>query len=256
MSRRGDGSIGLMTPRSRYLALFFAALLCVPVLARAAELDKGVFRISLRGRAMGRENFFIDQYSDSIVVQSTVHMIVLTEAGDDSLDKSISLQVDPFDLNLRHYESTQKLAGSKVTRGLVMSDTSFASYREENGFGSGDVLVRPPGRIFLHDPDVYVLFDVIARNLHTQTFDSRPITLMVLGARDTTLEITATKLGVAPLRWGARTLQANKLMLADGTNRLLLWCDDRGRLLLFEDPASGLRVERVAPAVKARKRAS
>lgn len=245
-----------MITRSRCLAWCFIALICVPVLAHAAELDKGVFRISLRGRAMGRENFFIDQYSDSIVVRSTVRMTVLTPNGDDSLEKSISLHVDPFDLNLRHYESTQTVAGGKVTRGLVMSDTSFASYREENGFGSGEILVRPPGRIFLHDPDVYVLFDVIARNLHTQTFDSRPITLMVLGQRDTTLEITATKLGIAPLRWGARTLQASKLMLDDGTNRLLLWSDPRGRLLVFEDPASGLRVVRDAPAAKARKRAS
>ncbi len=245
-----------MTRRSLPLVLWLAALICLPALAHAAELDHGVFRISLRGRSMGRENFFIDQYSDSVVVQSTVKMTVLTPDGEASLEKSVRLLVDPFDLNLRYYDSVQTLAGGKVTRGLIMSDTSFASNREENGFGTSDILVRPPGRIFLHDPDVYVLFDVITRNLHTQTFDSRPITLMVLGQRDTTLEIKATKLGVAPLRWGARTLQANKLALEDGTNRLVLWSDSRGRLLVFEDPASGLRVVRDAPPVKARKRTS
>ena len=245
-----------MTPRSRYLSLCFVLLVCVPALAHAAELDKGVFRISLRGRSMGRENFFIDHYSDSIVVQSTVKMDILTPGGQLPLVKSIRMQVDPFDLDLRHYDSSQSIGDDKVSRALVMSDTSFASNREENGFGSGDILVRPPGRIFLHDPDVYVLFDVITRNLHTQTFDSRPITLMVLGQRDTTIEVTATKLGVGPLRWGTRTLQANKLSLEDGVNKLLLWSDSRGRLLVFEDPASGLRVVRDAPAAKTRKRAS
>jgi len=243
-----------MTPRLLRIALCFVALICVPALDHAGEIDEGVFRISLQGRSMGRENFFIDQYADSIIVESSVRMLVLMPGGQDTLDKAIRLHVDPFDLNLREYQSVQTIGNFKVSRGLTMSDTSFASYREENGLGFGDILVRPPGRIYLHDPDVYVLFDVISRNLHTQTFDSRPITLMVLGERDTTIEVTATRLGTAPLKWGARTLQANKVALEDGTNRMVLWSDSRGRLLVFEDPVSGLRVVRDAPPVKARKR--
>ena len=75
--------------------------------------------------------------------------------------------------------------------------------------------------------------------------------------RDTTLEVTATRLPPAPLRWGARTVQARRLKLDDGTNQILLWSDARGRLLKLEEPVSGLRVVRDAPAVKpARRRKS
>jgi len=237
--------------RLAFVLLALAALAPAP---RAAEIDAGKFLIYLRGRTMGYENFFIDQYADSVVVESMVRQLIIAPDGDDSLMKTARLFVSAFDLDLRHYESSYTLGRSKITRGLILADTSLTSYREVNGYGTADVLVRPPGRIYVHDPDVYALFDVISRNLLRQEFDSRPITLMVLGPRDTTLEVTATRLPPEPLRWGARTLQARRLKLDDGTNQILMWSDTRGRLLKLEEPVSGLRVVRAAPAVKPRAR--
>jgi hypothetical protein len=232
---------------------FLAALLvasCFAAPGSADPIDFGTFRIYLRGRAMGNETFTIDQFADSVVVESNVRQTILTPTGEDSLIKNATLFVSAFDLDLRFYHSAQTLGANKVVRGLVMSDTAFTSYREENEHGQGDVLVRPPGRIYLHDPDVYSLFDVISRNLHRQQFTSRPITLMVLGPRDTTVEITATRLANDPLHWGTHTVQASRLVLDDGSNQILMWSDARGRLLQLEEPASGLRVVRVPPAAK------
>ena len=229
--------------------------LAMPAWARAELLDQGTFKIYLRGRALGSENFFYDQYSDSIVIESNVHQKILTPSGDTDLDKAALLHVSSFDLDLRLYHSNQTLGGThKVVRDLVMSDTSFTSYREENGHGDGDVLVRPPGRLYVHDPDVYTLFDVISRNLHGQQFDTRPITLMVLGPRDTTIEITVRRLPAQPLQWGARTVQAERLQLDDGSNKIDLWSDPRGRLLQLEEKVAGLRVVRTPPARTTAKR--
>ncbi len=236
------------------LLVALALLIPLALPARAELLDKGTFKIYLRGRALGQENFFFDQYSDSIVIESDIHQKIITPTGDTPLEKSALLHVSAFDLDLRLYHSNQTLEGGKIVRDLVMRDTAFTSYREENGHGDGDVLVRPPGRIYVHDPDVYMLFDVISRNLHGQRFDSRPITLMVLGPRDTTLEVTATRLPSQPMQWGARTVQAERLRLDDGTNQIQMWSDSRGRLLKLEETASGLRVVRTPPGTLPAKR--
>jgi hypothetical protein len=91
---------------------------------------------------------------------------------------------------------------------------------------------------------------VISRNLNRQQFEQRPITLMVLGPSDTTIEVTVKRLAPAALKWGTKTVQARRLEIDDGYNQVLLWTDDRGRMLCFEAPASGLRVTRDPPAAK------
>ena len=240
----------------RWLVLLaLAAIAWAAAPAHAKPIDKGIYRIYLNGRSMGSEIFYFDQFSDSLVVQSAVTQLVrIPDGGEDSLKKSCQLSVNTFDLDMRVYQSVQMFRGQKIARTLVMSDTMFSSYREINDRGSVDVLERPPGRLYVHDPDVYVLFDVIARNLNTQKFDSRPITLMVLGPSDTTLEVTATRKPPAPKKWGAKTLQSRAIELDDGVNRVVIWCDTRGRMIELEIPAAGLRVVRDAPDVKARPR--
>ena len=95
-------------------------------------------------------------------------------------------------------------------------------------------------------PADHGLFDLISRSLVHQTFDQRPIELMVLGPRDTVVEVTARRLAPAPLTWGGHVTRTARLMLDDGINQILLWHDPRGRLLQLEDASSGLRVVRDA----------
>jgi hypothetical protein len=242
--------------RARGAGIVLAGLVACAIFgpARAAVIDEGTYRIYLNGRAMGSEPFFFDQFTDSVVVQSVISQIIrFPDGGEDSLKKSSFLTVDAFDLNMRFYQSVQMLRAQKFSRALVMSETTYSSYTEVDNHGSGEVMVRPPGRIYLHDPDIYVLFDVIARSLSAQAIDARPILLLVLGPRDTTLEVQAKKLPATAKKWGAKTLQSRRIELDDGVNRVVLWCDTRGRLIEMEIPASGLRVVRDPPKVKPRK---
>ena len=60
-----------MISRSTSWLLVLGALIAFSGVAHSAELDDGGFRIYLNGREMGRESFIIDQYADSIIVQSS-----------------------------------------------------------------------------------------------------------------------------------------------------------------------------------------
>src|SRR5262249_54099950 len=121
---------------------------------------------------------------------------------------------------------------------------------EQNEIGSGDTMVRPPGRVYVIDAQLFVLFDLMGRNLSAQTFESRPLEMVVLGARDTVLEATAQALGVEPIRWGAREVQARKYSIADTDTQFLLWVDARGHMLRLTQPAIDLRVDREPPKPK------
>jgi hypothetical protein len=227
----------------------------LPRAARGESLDQGTFQISVGGRAMGTEQFFYDVYGDSAVVQSGVRELVRTPSGaEDTLKKSCLLSVNAFDLDLRYYSSNQLVHGMSLKRELGMQDTLIAASSEINGHGLTTILAKPLGRIYVHDPELYVLFDVISRNLHTQTFDSRPINLLVLGPTDTTIEVTATRLPPAPYRWGAKNLQADRLKLDDGVNQITIWSDSKGRMLRLEKPGAGLVVTRVPQSVKPAKK--
>jgi hypothetical protein len=232
-----------------------AAIVLVAAASRpapAAEVDYGVYIVSIQGKEVGFEHFVFDVYRDTIVVESGVRQLMTTRNGPDSLRKRIKMMVTTFDMALLNYQSNETLAGKLRTRGLVMADTQYTAYWEVDGVGEGLVYERPPGRLYVHDPEVYVLFDVISRDLSEKEFSSRPISLLVLGARDTTIEVRVTRLPPERIRWGHKPVEAKKLSLHDGFQELLLWSDQAGRLLRLEKPATGLRVERKPPPVKAR----
>ena len=134
-------SVPRLTGLARLAWVLLALAALVPA-ARAAPIDSGKFRIYLRGRSMGYENFFIDQYADSVVMESLVRQLIITPDGDDSLMKTARLFVSAFDLDLRHYESTYTLGRARVTRGLILADTSLTSYREVNGYGTAPHLLK------------------------------------------------------------------------------------------------------------------
>ena len=96
----------------------------------------------------------------------------------------------------------------------------------------------------------FVLFDVICRNLHEQSFEKRPVTVVVLGSRDTVLEATVTDLGADSIRWGARPVAARKLSISDRRTEFSVWVSPAGRMLRLTQPEAGLRVERDAPPVR------
>jgi hypothetical protein len=221
-------------------------------LVSSEEVDYGVYTVSVKGTAVGVEDFVFDVYRDTILITSASRTLVQTPDGPDSLKKAVSIMLSTFDMGLLSYQSNEEVAGNLRTRGLIMADTQYTAFWEYNKVGDAMVFDRPPGRLYVHDPGVYVLFDLIARDLNEKQFTTRPIQLMVLGRRDTTVEAQVTRLPPERIRWGHKPVEARKFSINDGRNELLIWLDQQGRMLRLEQAASGLRVERKPPPIKGR----
>jgi len=243
------------TPRGS----FARALTCASVAAvlgapqaGANVPDSGAFKIYQRGQAIGIETFgyFID--ADSMLVSAHTRA-VLPSVPDDTLYKDCWLVVSKDDYDLRAYRSQQTFRGTYVLRGLVPGDTIFTVYRQSEVGGEGSTLVRPPGRLFIMDPFLYSMFDVIGRNLHDQKFESRPIQMLVMADADTVIAARATDLGQEKIPWGGKPVTCRKLAVSDGATEFILWISPIGRMIQLEEPVSGLRVEREPPPIKPRR---
>jgi hypothetical protein len=233
------------------LSLVATAIQALPARSDTpATVDSGSYRIYRNDRVVGTESFAFETRGDSLIVTSHMLQTLLGSPSPDTLEKTMGMVVKAEDYDLWSYESHQTLRGQRIHRGLVMGDTALTSYFQLNEHGEGDRVVRPPGRIFVVDPQVFVLYDVICRNLHGKSFQQRPILLYALGARDTMEEATATDLGTETIRWAARPVQARKLKISDAVMEFYVWISPRGRMLRLSQPEYGLRVERAAAPIK------
>ncbi len=221
--------------------------------APATVIDKGTYRVYQHDRALGTETFSYESIGDSLSVFSHVVQVLPGPDGDLPIDKQVVLIVSPFDYDLKFYQSTLKAGGRDLTRGLVVHDTAFTAYRESSDRGGmGDRFARPPGRLFVLDGQVFVLFDVMCRDLGAKAFKQRPVSVILLRDElDQVTEITVTDLGADSIRWAARPMVARKLRFADSYSTFHAWVGPRGYMLRLEQAGSGLRVERdPSPPVK------
>lgn len=214
-------------------------------------VDAGSFRISQSGHMLGSEVFSFTGRGDSMLVQSRTFQVL---SSGDTLRKDVAQVVSLMDFGLRSYHSKQIAGGHTLTRGLELGDTAFISFRQIDQQGEGDVLVLPPGRVFVLDPKAFICFDLICRSLNKKVFETWPLTLIVLGPRDSVLAATATDLGTETIRWGSKPVQAHKLGIGDANTTFTAWAGPSGSMLRLEESTTGLRVERDAPAVKPRPR--
>jgi hypothetical protein len=211
------------------------------------ELDRGSFLIYQSGRLLGTEVFALVSSGDSLIVTSRSFQVLNST---DTLRKDVAQVVGLLDFGLRNYRSKQTFGRHTLTRGLELSDTAFTSFRQVGLQGVGERFALPPGRVFVVDPKVFICFDLICRSLQGKVFERRPLTLFVLGPRDSVVEATATDLGGETIRWGERPIQARKMSIGDAQTTFVAWAAPRGNLLRLEESTSGLRVERSPPPVK------
>jgi hypothetical protein len=212
-------------------------------------IDEGSLRIYQSGRFLGAEVFKISGHGDSMLVTSRTFQVL---PNGDTLRKDLAQVVGRMDFGLHNYHSKMKAGGHTLIRGLELGDTTYTSYRQIDGSGEGDVLVLPPGRVFVVDPKSFICFDVICRSIQGQVFDRRPLTLLVLGSPDSLLEAAAVDQGSETIRWGGKPVIARKLTIGDANTAFTVWASPHGGLLRLEQSESGLRVERDPPAVKPR----
>ena len=212
--------------------------------------DAGTFRVYFQDRLLGTETFSLEPRGDSVVVFSNVDEQIPTPMGDQKLDKKVSLTIKTLDYDLLSYSSEQTFLGRKLTRGLSPGDTVFTTYRESSTGGAGDTFVRPPGRMFVIDSQVFVLFDILLRSLHGKMFE-RPMSVVILGEpRDTVMEISCRPGASESIPVQGRPRPAQRVLLTDGTNEFTAWVATSGQMLRLDQPAAGLRVERVSLVAK------
>lgn len=244
----------LRTPSALLLAALLGAAAARPAGAavRVDPLhnDNGTYRVYFQDRLLGTETFSLEPRGDSVLVFSNIDEQIPTPMGDQKLDKKVSLTIKTLDYDLLSYNSEQSFLGRKLTRGLSPGDTVLTTYRESANGGAGDTYLRPPGRVFVIDSQVFVLFDIMLRSLHGKMFE-RPLSVMILGEpRDTLMEIACRPGTSETVAVQGHQRAAQRVLLTDGSNEFTAWVATSGQMLRLDQPAAGLRVERVSLASK------
>jgi hypothetical protein len=220
---------------------------------RGAVLDEGSFIVSQNGKPVRVEDFAIERMGDTLLVRAASHVALPGEAVRPT-DKSMILIVGPLDFAMGSYWSMQAAGPDTLRRGVEVTpgDTSCTVWRELNRAGTGDQIATPPGRLYVVDPPLFTSFNFIGRSLQGKLCDRRPITVFVLGPRDSLVAATVTDVGNETLRWAGRPVQARKLVIADEQTSYTTWFSPEGRMLRLEQPRFGVRVDRKPPPLKAR----
>lgn len=239
------------SPRLLLLPLLFAlAFVAHPAGAQVwldpLQNDAGVYQVYFRDRLLGTERFSFEPRGDSVVVYSNIDQVLPTPDGDKPLAKKTEMSVKALDYGLLGYQSEQDFLGRHVLRGINPHDTTVTTFRESNEMGSAETYERPPGRFFVIDGQVFVLFDIMLRSLHGKMIGERPLSVMVLGEpRDSVLEIRFQPGEPDTLRLDRKTWPTRRVTFTDGTTDFVAWVSAKGAMLRLEQPALGLRVVRV-----------
>jgi hypothetical protein len=223
----------------------------------AATLDRGRFIVLDHGQPVATERFEYDRVADSLQVSAVIERRLRAKDGSiKPFRKSVSLIVDSFDYGLRRYMSRTEFDGHVTVKGVMPTDTLMTIYTEIDDAGTADRLVMPPGRLFVMDPLVFTLFDVVCHNLQGHILKTRPISIVTLGQTSATSEATVTVAGADTVTWaGKRTVTAH-YTITDESSTFQVWASPKGELLRLVHEASGLVVMRdetdgVAPAPRA-----
>ena len=236
------------------LVTFSGALMaaCAHAQATADSIgyDIGRFVVLDHGQPIATERFQFDRIADSIQVSATIERRMRAPDGSTkAFQKQVSLVVDAFDYSLRHYTSNTRFDGHLSVKGILPGDTVMTIFSEKDDVGSADRITQPPGRVFVMDPLVFSLFDVVCRNVHGHILKSRPISLITLGQESATSEATVTVAGVDTIQWGGKRMIAERFTITDSSSTFLVWTSPKGEMLRLEHAASGLVVQRDEPAI-------
>jgi hypothetical protein len=231
--------------------LLFAATAARTVFAQdttATVIDHGRFIVLDRGRPVGSEEFQYTRQADSItVVAGHVRTLRDSTGAVKKWVKNCSLVVDAQDFGLRRYTSNQLFDTHEIVRGILPGDTAMTVYSEYDGAGGADLMSQPPGRLFIVDPPMFTLMDVICRNVSAHELEKRPVEMIALGEATHAVEGMAIAAGPDTIRWGGRRMVSRRYVLQDDEVTLFAWVSPSGQLLRLVHEASGLEVLREEP---------
>lgn len=241
------------------LLLALGVLFSAPALRAQQDpgprVDGGRLIVLDRGTPVGYEDFEYERRGDSLIV-SGVHTRNMREAGGATVTwvKKFGLVVDGRDFGLRSYTSNLEVGGRLTVKGVVPGDTAMTVYSEVDGAGTAERLVQPPGRLFVMDPPLFTLFDVVCRSVSSQSLARRPVELVTLGEPAATARATMAAAGPDTIRWAGKRMISRRYVLADDQGTFLAWVSPQGQMLRLLHEASGLEVLREEPAAGAKNR--
>lgn len=214
-------------------------------------LDSGRLLVSSDRRVVATEEFEYALQADSITITSTAFRPARASDGSRSdssrVQKTMAMVVSSSDFGLRSYLSNIRSDGHVAVRGVIPGDTAMTVYSERDGRGDAERLSQPPGRLFVMDPGLFVLFDVVCHSLKGKSFTRRPVQLVVLAEPAVTVEAIMSVVGDEVLSWGGRRVPVRRMLLTDPTGEFTVWVDSESRMLKLEHAASRLVVVREAP---------
>lgn len=227
-----------------------------PAAADDVPFERGRLIVFEGGEPVATERFAFTDTGDSLIIEA-VHS--RRKRGPDGqvveFKKSMGLIVGRLDHGLIRYLSNQDSDGHLTVIGtsMVPDDTVLTVFREVDGKGDATTLRLAPGRVFLVDPLMFTLFDVMCRNLGRQSFASRPINLVALSDPPNAIEATVTRAAGDTLRWGGKPVVTTRLTFVDKGTTFRAWVNREGQMLRFETGDGHVRVEREAPPTPARR---
>lgn len=212
--------------------------------------DRGRFIVFESGQPVATERFAYTYAGDSLLIE-VVHSRLMRDADGNvsEFKKSAGLMVDRLDHGLIRYLSNQHENGALTVVGTQMSrgDTIITVFREDSTGGGAEALSLPPGRVYVVDPLMFTMFDVICRSLGRQTFESRPISLITLGVPPRAVEVMVTRTPRDTLVWGGKPVVTTRLTFQEELTSFRAWVNRDGQMLRFEANDGQLRVEREPP---------
>lgn len=228
--------------------------------ARAQEdaptvLDSGRFLVLSGNQVVATEEFEYLLSPDSITVSALMTRRARGQSGADvEMKKRMILVVNTADFGLRSYVSNQDFEGRQTVKGVIPGDTTMTVYAEMDGAGGADKLVQPPGKLFMMDPGLFTLFDVICHSLKGKTFTKRPVQIVALADPPATVEATVAVAGADTVTWGGKRTITKRLQFRDPSGDFVVWVDEQSRMLRLEHGLTGLTVMREEPASAAPKK--
>ncbi len=225
----------------------WACLASAPTPARAEPpiSDAGTYRVYQNDQLIGTEEFWFFTSAESLLIRARVSELLPRPGfAPDTLQKGMQLLMSPDDRDMHTYLSQEILSGVATRRELTMLDTTYSSTREFGQRGFTDVYVRPPGRIYPVDPQVFTLYHLMVHDVQAQGVDDRGVLTLYLAGKDTTAETRVTRLGKESVKLGGRLYPADKFRVKDDWSEFLVWLSPKGQMLKLTMPSVGLRVER------------
>ncbi len=236
----------LAAPAAACLLFALASVPHAAVRIDPLQDEGGTYKVYFRDRLLGTEIFSLTPHGDSVTVYAKAEQVLPMPDGDTHLEKKVFMAIRALDYGLLSYQSEQDLGGRRVLRGINVHDTTIVTFRELGDMGTAETYVRPPGRLFVVDSQMFVLFDVMLRSLHGKMVGDRPLPVVVLSEpRDSVFEIQFRPGATETVRIGGKDRTARRVVFSDGTLEFVAWISPRGSMLRLEQPTVGLRVDRV-----------